>query len=463
MVRLARLSGASGFGRTLAIKALHPAFASDSDLRAMLVDEARLSARVSHPNVVSILDVLLHDREIFLVMDYVHGVSLATLSRGAAAAGLRLPVGAVTSIGCDVLYGLHAAHEATGEGGAPLSLVHRDVSPQNVMVGFDGVARAVDFGIAKAVGRLQQTRTGEIKGKLSYMAPEQRRGEASRATDLWAVGVVLWEVLAGRSVRELADVAEVGARLPPLRSVAPKVPEALEAVVERATRSAPEERFTTAREMASALAAASPPLPHAEVADHVVALVPDWYRARCDLVERVEAEDEARAGAEMLERADEETVSLVGAPAEQTVDVVTPPSTPLRAHAADDERSPPATTSARAPRRARWVVLAAALPAVAALAGAAAVFGAGSRSEPHPPDVPAHPSALTPPPSPSPPPAATMPALDVDPAPLPVAASAPVVHATASSPPAARPRAACDPPYTVDANGRRRYRRECLR
>jgi serine/threonine protein kinase len=196
-VHIGRLRGSAGFARTVAIKRPHPQYARDPEFVAMFVDEARLAARIHHPNVVSTLDVVAREGELFLVMEYVQGESLSRLVHLARQRRERVPEPMVASIVAGVLHGLHAAHEARGEGGELLGLVHRDVSPQNVLVGTDGVARVLDFGVAKAAGRIHTTRNGELKGKLAYMSPEQLCGEVTRMTDVYAAGVVLWEALAG--------------------------------------------------------------------------------------------------------------------------------------------------------------------------------------------------------------------------------------------------------------------------
>jgi serine/threonine protein kinase len=200
-VHLGRLMGPAGFSRTVAIKRLHPHLARDPDFVAMLIDEARIAARVRHPNVVPTLDVVNDDGELFLVMEYVHGESVAKLVRTLREQGGRAPLALVVGIAIGVLHGLHAAHEATDERGEPLGIVHRDVSPHNILVGADGLARVVDFGVAKARGRLSATETGALKGKIAYMAPEQlEAGGIDRRADVWAAGVVLWEAIAGKKL-----------------------------------------------------------------------------------------------------------------------------------------------------------------------------------------------------------------------------------------------------------------------
>ncbi|MCU0690298.1 MAG: serine/threonine protein kinase [Polyangiaceae bacterium] len=204
-VHVGRLLGAVGFSRTVAIKRLHAPFAKDPEFVAMFIDEARLAARVRHPNVVSIIDVVAMQGELFLVMDYVHGESVAKLIRAETKQGRRINPRVAAKVASDILAGLHAAHEATNERGEPLGIVHRDVSPQNVLIGTDGIARVIDFGVAKAAGRLQHSQGGRLKGKLAYMAPEQVAGlDVDRRADVHASAAVLWELLTGRRLVERA-------------------------------------------------------------------------------------------------------------------------------------------------------------------------------------------------------------------------------------------------------------------
>ena len=168
-VHIGRRLGPAGFSKTVAIKRLHAHFARDPEFVAMFLDEARLAARIEHTNVVSTLDVVTADRELFLVMEYVHGESLEKLIRTSRKEGTQVSPSITSAVVSDLLLGLQAAHEATDERGAPLGIVHRDVSPHNVIVGLDGICRVLDFGVAKAVWRLQSTRDGQLKGKLSFM------------------------------------------------------------------------------------------------------------------------------------------------------------------------------------------------------------------------------------------------------------------------------------------------------
>jgi eukaryotic-like serine/threonine-protein kinase len=255
-VHFGRLIGPAGFSRVVAIKRLHQNFAKDPDCVAMIFDEARIAARVRHPNVVATLDVVATSSETFLVMEYVHGESLARLWRATQAAGKCVEPRVVAAVMSGVLHGLHAAHEATGERGDTLDVVHRDVSPQNILVGADGVARLLDFGVARAKGRLQTTREGRVKGKLAYMPPEQFDGApVTRQADVYAAAVVTWELLTGQRAfggdQESAIIAAILSRPLLLPSkVAQHVPAAFDDVVARGMQRDPALRYATAREMA---------------------------------------------------------------------------------------------------------------------------------------------------------------------------------------------------------------------
>ncbi len=199
-VYVARARGVAGFERLVAIKVLHPHLAYEEEFISMFLDEARLAARIRHPNVVPTLDISDTEGDgFFLVMEYIEGDHLGALLQAAARAGSRLAVPIVVRLILDALGGLGAAHRLCDEQGEPLHLVHRDVSPHNVMVGVDGIGRITDFGVAKAEKRLTSTRAGQFKGKLAYMAPEQAStGFADQRSDLFSMGIILWESLTGR-------------------------------------------------------------------------------------------------------------------------------------------------------------------------------------------------------------------------------------------------------------------------
>ena len=255
-VHLGTALGPFGFSRTVAIKRLHAALSRDPDFVAMFIDEARLASRIRHPNVVSVLDVYAEESGLSLVMEYVDGESLARLLRLTSERGLHVPVGIAVSIVASVLHGLHAAHEACDEQGRLLGLVHRDVSPQNVIVGGDGVPRVIDFGIAKAAGRANVTRDGQLKGKVPYMAPEQIQGGAvTPRTDVYGASVLLWELLVGARLFQAESHAAILSLVlsqPVLApsSRRPDVPAALDAIALRGLDRDQERRFPSARDMA---------------------------------------------------------------------------------------------------------------------------------------------------------------------------------------------------------------------
>lgn len=288
--------GQGGFQRIVAIKRLHESWAKDPEFSALFLDEAKMTSRVRHPNVVSMLDVVEAARELFIVMEYVAGAPLSHLSRLAQAQNERVPLDVAASIVAGVLSGLHAAHEATNDRGEPLEIVHRDVSPQNILVGSDGLAKIVDFGIAKAAGRSTTTRDGKLKGKLGYMAPEQLLGQpATRKSDIWSASVVLWELLVGRRLFTGGSEGEVVAkvahqRAPHPRELVPDVHHELEAVVMRGLARNPEKRFSTAREMALALEEAVGLASAARVGAWVERLAADSLAQRALRVGAIEVE-----------------------------------------------------------------------------------------------------------------------------------------------------------------------------
>jgi serine/threonine-protein kinase len=255
-VYVARQVGVGGFERLIAIKRCHEHLRANQAFAAMFLEEARLAARIRHPNVVATIDVCDEDA-LYLVMEYVEGDSVSALRRRAARRGEPLTIALSLRIVMDVLAGLQAAHECRGSDGLPLGLIHCDVSPQNILVGVDGMARITDFGIARAA-RVSEGE-GFIQGKLSYMAPEQLRGDAlTQRVDTFAVGIILWEALTGRPLFASANnmVTALVARaeaIPPPSTVNPHVPPALDAIVLRALQYDPDARFASAAEFLTAL------------------------------------------------------------------------------------------------------------------------------------------------------------------------------------------------------------------
>lgn len=271
-VHFGRLLRARNFSTTVAIKRLATGLANDPRFVSMLVDEARLVSRIRHPNVVATLDIVEDQAEALVVMEYVHGLALSELLRVGDGEKQTPPLGVLSRIVCDVLQGLHAAHEARSELGTPLGLVHRDVSPHNILVGADGIARVADFGVAKAFGYGQATAAGELKGKLRYVAPEQVLGTAvDRRADLYSMAVVLWEAVTGEAFRPKGDMARTAAMAllaefePPSKYVS--LPSELEEVILRALSPEPAKRFAFATTMSEALAAAAPPASPVEVCE----------------------------------------------------------------------------------------------------------------------------------------------------------------------------------------------------
>jgi serine/threonine-protein kinase len=273
-VHMGRLVGEVGFSRVVAIKKLQPALSRDAQFRQIFLDEARVAARIRHPNVVSVIDVVSDGDELLLAMEYVHGESLSRLLEEIG--GKPLQPAVAVSILAGTLYGLHAVHEARDEHGRPLCVVHCDVTPQNILVGVDGVARVTDFGIAKARDRVTNVVEAHyLQGKIAYMAPEQvTEQKVDRRADVYAASVVLWEMLTGQRLFEGESNAEIGqaildaAVVPPSRINA-SVPRVLDEVVMRGLSADPDARFVSARQMAVELERAVVPAPAALVADFV--------------------------------------------------------------------------------------------------------------------------------------------------------------------------------------------------
>lgn len=300
-VYLARSRGVGGFEREVAVKKLHPHLLNDAPDAALdLIEEAKLASRIRHPNVVPVLDVGDGPDGVFLVMEYIEGETLTAILRDAAAAGATLPIPIALRILSDVLAGLHAAHELRDETGAPAGLVHRDFSPQNILVGTDGVARLTDFGIAKAANRLSSTQTGSVKGKVSYMAPEQARGrQLDRRCDVWAAGVVAWEVFAGRrlfspKLDPVAVVMSIVTEPPPrLRSVRPDLPAELEEAVAWALQADGARRCPSAEDLRQRLLGAwgraAMPADPSEVAAHVARVAGPKLSERRRRVEQLQS------------------------------------------------------------------------------------------------------------------------------------------------------------------------------
>ena len=307
-VYVGRRTGAAGFSREVAIKRAHAHLLEDPAFAKMLVAEAKIAARIHHPNVVAVQAVELLEGELLLVMDYVEGAALSELAPLVGKAR-RLPTRVAIRIVIDAAHGLHAAHIATDERGEPLGLVHRDVSPQNILIGVDGVARVSDFGIAKSTeGESSihgKTATGTLKGKVAYMAPEYvDGGRFDLRSDVFALGVVAWETLTGQRLFRGANEVEtlkqvlVGSVTAPSRA-APEIGTTFDAVVLRALARRPQDRWESALAFADALedvARSAKLLASAsEVGDVVRAVAgPSLSRRRALIQKRPEGESSVR-------------------------------------------------------------------------------------------------------------------------------------------------------------------------
>ncbi len=287
---LARRVGPAGFTRPIGIKVVHAHLAADRSFVDMFLDEARLSARIVHPNVVHVEELGESDGMFFLAMELVHGAPLSALLRRLSETHRVLTVPVACAIAMRVADGLHAAHEVKDDAGVLLEVVHRDVSPQNILVGADGRVKLIDFGIAKARGRLQETEGGSLKGKLRYMSPEQAWGKPlDRRSDVYALGIVLWESLTGRRLfggeTDMDALERVRApQIPDPSELEDSVSPSIDAVLRTALAREPADRFDTAQAFRKALGHACPEAAKVEP-DEIGALVrtllgPDLDRER---------------------------------------------------------------------------------------------------------------------------------------------------------------------------------------
>jgi serine/threonine-protein kinase len=461
------------------------------------------------------LDVAAEDGELVLVMEYVHGEPLAKLLRAARRKGVGVSQRIAATILIEALHGLHAAHEARDEKGMELGIVHRDVSPQNIIVGVDGVTRVLDFGIAKAAGRIHSTREGEIKGKFAYMPPEQLHGEhLDRRADIYAAGVVLWETLTGErlflgsaempNLQRLldADVEPPSTRIPGLAA-------AFDAVAMKALAREPQDRYPTARAMAIALEACGPAATASEVGEWVEVLANESLSRRALLISTLEGlgdpmarvgsitdetltipiplpflpqpeDDDPRQSSPMRRQLDTiplgaitvvEKAAATVAPT-KVVDEVAPLEKPdlgpvekTEITASRAMASPPEKASQRRP--------AIAFVGVAALSLILFVAFWPRPSAPNPTAQEAA-SPLTSAsaePIADPRPSATAREIDLEvptasAAPLPPPPAPPSAARPTKPPPRVTPRAVdgnpCSPPYFLDAQGHKHYKRECL-
>ena len=251
--------GAAGFEKRVAIKRVLPNLAEDAAFVAMFVEEARVASELQHPNIVQVHDFDRDDEgRYFIVMEWIDGIDL--FGWIGSFAGAPTPWHEVAAIGVEILRGLGAAHERVDGAGNPAPVIHRDVSPQNVLLSVQGIVKLADFGLARAADRATMTAPGTIKGKLGYLAPELvKRAPATPKSDLYSVGIVLWEALTGTRLYGGADAYEqikkiLANQVPPLRDARPDVPLPLDEIIHTALSFEPADRFERAEEMQRALA-----------------------------------------------------------------------------------------------------------------------------------------------------------------------------------------------------------------
>jgi eukaryotic-like serine/threonine-protein kinase len=472
-VYLARLEGLEGFQRTVALKRPHPHLCRDAESMTMFLDEARMAARIRHVNVVPTLDVVEEGGQVAIVMEYVEGEPLSNLAHYAASSDCEVPLRVAARIAFDVLEGLHAAHEVRGERGELLNLVHRDVSPHNVLVGVDGLARVVDFGIAKAKNRAYHTADSGVKGKLGYMAPEYlTSGQIDRRSDVYATAVLLWELVAGRRLFLGRNEHEMMTRVltltvPPLGELRIDTPPALAALVDCGLDRDPDRRYPDARAMAQAIRSAVALASNDEVGAWVKSLASEALEARASALA---AAERALAGARGAE------------PSRPAL-----ASTPGLASPRESAAPAPASSPRQRTRTALFVAILATGTAALGVAwgrlgtppptqhGVAALSSAPLRlPEPAlssaPLRLPEPALSSTSPNSPSSPTIAPLPpsaeASEPKP-PVPLSATAPTSPTAAERRPPTGPKAkpsrpACDPPYTYDEEGIRHFKPQCL-
>ncbi|MCY1020423.1 serine/threonine protein kinase [Pyxidicoccus sp. MSG2] len=282
-VYLARQKGPVGFQKLLVLKRLLPHLSEDDEFIQMFLDEGRIAAHLNHPHIAQIYDLGDVDGQYFIAMEYVHGEAVGPLGARAQQRKVVIPLGLKCRIIADAAAGLDAAHNARSPSGRKLALIHRDVSPQNVLVGFNGGVKIIDFGVAKASGKLSQTMVGTIKGKHAYMSPEQARGEPlDHRSDVYGLGTVFYELLTLTRLfkrdTELATLkAVVGAKILPPSEVVPEIPKALDAIVLKALARKREERFSTAGELQLALEEFLMQQKLHATATHLAAFMQDMY------------------------------------------------------------------------------------------------------------------------------------------------------------------------------------------
>jgi len=473
-IDLARIDRAYNFQRHVVVKRPLEHLRGSQQVAASLRREARIGGRLRHPNLVAVLDAGEHDGYDYLVLEYVHGASLRTLMQSDVGGRVReVPLAVALGIAIDIARGLHEAHELSDERGSPLGLVHRDVSPGNVLLGLDGSIKVADFGIAKETR--VATLSGSMHGTVTYMAPEQCRGHAfDRRADLFSLGVILYELLthsrlfwADNDVASLHRVLS-GDIIPP-RRLEPALSPALEHVVMTAIAREPHKRFETARAFADALEGIAATEGHVLGARQVAHTLEEvigpkhspWIGSTTVVDPPRRHEVSLVAVIESLAPEPEPILPTFGPADERESEEGVVPSAPSEPRPS----TAPASVTAPAPRRRTGLLVAALLACVGAGALAALAFSRlGRDSAPGAAPSPAAPvtiraTAAPPPPAAAPaavpdpvPAAAPVPAAVPDPAVAPAAAPVPAAsphhHHHTSSPPSSPPPATAPPPAT---------------
>jgi serine/threonine protein kinase len=442
-VWMARQIGKHGFEKLVAVKTILPKFADDERFQRMFLDEARVSSCIQHPNVTQTLDVGEQDDITYLVMEYVDGDALSTLHRAAESHGMRIPHGMLLRLMVEVCGGLHAAHDVRMANGELACVVHRDVSPHNILVSTKGTAKVIDFGLAKARDRVaDETSAGMVKGKLRYMAPEQIVGPAvDRRADVWAVGATLYHLLSGEPPYEADSDVDVYRALmsgKPPRPLGPAVHSAVEAVVMRSLAWRADQRFANAHDCQRALEHAMRATGLDASASQIASFLADHLGDR--------AQQRRGAITRAMEEAQNREAALGSARTSADVTLLTP--TPVRADTRPPESwpgqavpAPPSSGAASAVSK-RLILAAepasrgrsAALVSVVAAIGALAVLGLYLRQAPLPPHSPAAAGS------------AREPTIAVRPPPVPAA------HARATPPPETTASPAADSAISMTVN-----------
>ena len=379
-ILLARLRGPSGFERPVVIKRILPHYADVSAFVDMFLDEARLAARIAHPNVVHVHELGRTASDLYIAMEYLEGESVAGLMRRAVARAMGLPPFVAAHIAAQACAGLHAAHELRDGQGNPQNLVHRDVSPQNLVVTYDGTVKILDFGIAKAADRISKTEAGVLKGKFDYMSPEQAEGmPLDRRSDVFSLGIVLYEISTGHRLfkRETTTAtirAVTNAYVRPPSEIVPDYPPVLERICLRALERHPDDRYPTAADMRRDLVSGLPamnsdPLPEEALSRLMHELFPDRIEEKRKMLEHVRegskilhvpaAEADSEVELPMAETALAEATRTIAdppAPARRTGLVIAAAAVALAAGAvlallASSDPAPPAARDAPPPAR----------------------------------------------------------------------------------------------------------------